>query len=87
MLPLVRVGDPLRPYGGEVLEGFFEAFGKPVACAGHKARCHKHGLTHISQGASVSTMNGQAVALDGHLCDCGCRLVSTLASSLMAVTP
>lgn len=34
MMPLVRMGDPLRPYGGEVLEGHFEALGMPVACMG-----------------------------------------------------
>ncbi len=27
MLPLVRLGDPLQPFGGEVLEGHYEAGG------------------------------------------------------------
>jgi uncharacterized Zn-binding protein involved in type VI secretion len=87
MLPLVRMGDSLDPYGGEVLEGHYEAFGKPVACVGDKARCNKHGTTHVSEGASGSTIDGKAVALHGHRCDCGCRLVSSLASSSMAVAP
>ncbi len=87
MLPLVRLGDPLRPFGGEVLEGHYEAFGKPVACVGDKARCKKHGITTIMEGASDSTMDGQPVALDGHRCECGCRLVSSLASASMSVTP
>lgn len=39
MMPLVRVGDPLRPFGGEVLSGHYEAFGKPVACVDDRARC------------------------------------------------
>jgi uncharacterized Zn-binding protein involved in type VI secretion len=62
MLPLVRMGDPLRPFGGEVLEGHYEAFGKPVACVDDKARCNLHGLTHIVEGASGSTMDGKPVA-------------------------
>lgn len=87
MLPLVRVGDALDPFGGEVLTGQFEAFGKPVACVGDQAHCVLHGRTYVSEGASMYTMNGKAVALHGHRCDCGCRLISSLASSFMAVTP
>lgn len=87
MLPLIRVGDPLSPHGGEVLQGSFMAFGSPVACVGDPARCKEHGLTHIIQGTSNSTMNGRAVALNGHACACGCRVVSTLSSGLMQVTP
>lgn len=87
MLPLVRVGDPLHPFGGEVLEGHFLAFGKPVACMGDQVRCKKHGLNRISQGTLGSTMDAKPVALDGHRCECGCRLVSTLATSSMQVSP
>ncbi len=77
---LIRVGDVLREYGGEVLSGSYEAFGKPVACVGDKARCNKHGMTSIVQGTSGSTVNGKAVALDGHKCACGCTLVSSLST-------
>lgn len=87
MKPVVRQGDPLRPFGGEVLEGRYLAFGKPLAFLGAKARCNKHGMTHIQQGGSLSTLNGQAVALDGHRCECGCYVVSTLPSSSMSVVP
>lgn len=87
MMPLVRKGDLLRPFGGEVLEGHYEAFGKPVACVGDKARCDKHGMTHITEGASGYTINGNLVALDGYRCACGCQLVSSLAASLMGVAP
>ncbi|MBD9661441.1 MULTISPECIES: PAAR domain-containing protein [unclassified Pantoea] len=75
---LVRVGDKLKPYGGEVLSGSFDAFGKPVACVNDKAKCNEHGMTTIIQGATNSTVNGKAVALDGHKCACGCTLVSSL---------
>ncbi|WP_330985735.1 MULTISPECIES: PAAR domain-containing protein [Enterobacterales] len=80
MKKLIRVGDVLREYGGEVLSGSYEAFGKPVACVGDKARCNKHGMTSIVQGTSGSTVNGKAVALDGHKCACGCTLVSSLST-------
>lgn len=76
---LIRVGDTLKEYGGEVLSGSYEAFGKPVSCVGDKVRCNKHGMTTIIQGTPGSTVNGKAVALDGHKCACGCTLVSSLA--------
>lgn len=87
MLPLIRMGDTLRPYGGEVREGHYEAFGKPVACAGDSVCCNRHGMTRISEGAAASTMDGKPVALDGHRCDCGCQLVSSLAVASMSVAP
>lgn len=87
MMPIVRMGDPLRPFGGEVLEGRYLAFGKPVACVGDRVRCNLHGINRIVEGASGSTMDGKAVALDGHRCACGCQLVSTLAATSMIVAP
>lgn len=87
MIPLVRLGDPLRPFGGVVLEGHYEAFGKPVACVGDAARCNKHGMTKIIEGVADTTMDGQPVALDGHRCACGCTLASTLAATEMVVAP
>ncbi|MND78109.1 PAAR motif protein [compost metagenome] len=87
MMPLVRMGDPLKPFGGEVLDGHYEAFGKPVACVGDRARCDKHGMTHITEGTAGSTIDGKPVALDGHRCACGCQLVSTLAATSMSVAP
>ncbi|MNO07710.1 hypothetical protein D3C81_2300110 [compost metagenome] len=59
----------------------------PVACMGDKVRCDKHGMTHISEGASGFIMEGKLLALDGYRCDCGCRLVSTLAVSSIGVVP
>ena len=50
MMPIVRMGDSMSPFGGEVLEGHYEA-------------------------------------LDGHRCECGCRLVRSLAASSMVVGP
>nr|WP_262923799.1 MULTISPECIES: PAAR domain-containing protein [Pseudomonas] len=77
----------MRPFGGEVLEGRYLAFGKPVAFEGARARCNKHGMTYILEGGSRSTLRGQAIALDGHRCMCGCQVVSTLPASKMVVKP
>ncbi|MDD9341320.1 MAG: PAAR domain-containing protein [Providencia heimbachae] len=85
MKNIIRIGDTLRPYGGQVLSGHYLAFGKPVACIGDSARCNKHGNTTIIEGASGSSMDGKAVALDGHHCACGCTLVSSL--STMDIKP
>ena len=74
---LVRVGDKLKPYGGEVLSGSFDAFGKPVACVNDKAKCNEHGMTTISEGSELSKVDGVPVALHGHRCACGCTLVSS----------
>ncbi|WP_448124131.1 PAAR domain-containing protein [Pseudomonas veronii] len=87
MLPLVRMGDPLHPFGGEVLSGHYKAFGKPVACVDDQVRCNLHGITHITEGASGSTMDGKPVALHGHRCACGCQLVSSLPATSMVVVP
>ena len=87
MMPLIRVGDPLRPYGGAVLEGRYLAIGQPVACMGDKVRCDKHGDNRIAQGAVGFSINGQLLALDGYRCECGCTVASTLAVSVMGVAP
>ncbi|PMZ85755.1 MULTISPECIES: PAAR domain-containing protein [unclassified Pseudomonas] len=87
MLPLVRMGDSLSPFGGEVLEGHYEAFGIPVACVGDQARCDLHGLTRIKEGTSIATMDDTPMALDGCQCECGCQLVSSLAASSMMSAP
>lgn len=75
---VIRQGDTLREYGGVVLSGRYLAFGKPIARVGDKARCNKHGVTTIIEGASGTVLDGKAVALDGHHCACGCTLVSSL---------
>ena len=87
MMPLIRRGDPLRPLGGEVLEGRFLAFGQPLSCAGDKVRCDLHGENRIAQGATGFSFNGQLLALDGYRCECGCTLVSTLPLSSISVKP
>ncbi|MFF7710473.1 PAAR domain-containing protein [Pseudomonas sp. NPDC007930] len=85
MRPPVRQGDTLSPFGGEVLQGHFRALQKPLACVGAQVRCAQHGLTQIAEGSGHCRVNGQAVALHGHRCACGCTLVSSLAAAQMRV--
>lgn len=87
MRALVRMGDTLRPFGGEVLHGHYLSFGKPVACVGDAAQCEKHGRTWIVEGAAATRVDGQAVALDGHRCACGCQLVASLSLASTQVAP
>lgn len=51
---LIRVGDTLKPYDGEVLSGSYSAFGMPVACVDDKTKCSQHGMTTIVQGTTGS---------------------------------
>ncbi|MEE1922946.1 PAAR domain-containing protein [Pseudomonas sp. 148P] len=83
MKPLIRLGDTLHPYGGEVLQGRYDCDGKPVACEGDRVRCNLHGLTAIAEGSSLMTMDDLPVALHGHRCNCGCSLVSSMPDTLV----
>ncbi|WP_431225743.1 PAAR domain-containing protein [Serratia sp. L9] len=78
MKKMIRRGDTLREHGGQVLEGRYMAFGKPIACVGDAVRCNQHGSTVIVEGAAGTRFDGKAVALEGHHCACGCALVSSL---------
>lgn len=75
---VIRQGDALREFGGEVLEGHFPYYGKPIACQGDAARCNLHGLTAIAEGSDLYEVDGCPVALEGHRCACGCSLVSSM---------
>lgn len=78
MKAIVRVGDALHPFGGEVLQGRYDCDGKPIACAGDRVRCNLHGFNAIAEGSRLMTLDDLPVALDGHRCQCGCALVSSL---------
>lgn len=78
MKPVVRKGDALREFGGEVLEGRYECDGQPIACQGDAVRCNLHGLNQIAEGSDLMQADDKPVALDGHRCTCGCTLVSSM---------
>jgi len=75
---VIRQGDALREFGGEVLEGHYPYYGKPIACQGDAVLCALHGLNAIAEGSDLYEVDGCAVALAGHRCACGCTLVSSM---------
>jgi uncharacterized Zn-binding protein involved in type VI secretion len=77
MQNIIRQGDTLREYGGKVLGGHYDCFGKGIACQGDAVACNRHGMTKIVEGSAISQVDGQPVALHGHRCACGCTLVSS----------
>ncbi|MFP3518665.1 PAAR domain-containing protein [Pseudomonas sp. SIMBA_077] len=81
MQGIIRIGD-LTTGGGVVLAGSttmkFGAMG--VARVGDPVMCPVpgHGMTVIVQGHSSFKDNGQPVAFNGHVCACGCLLISSM---------
>ncbi|WP_341520208.1 PAAR domain-containing protein [Pseudomonas sp. G.S.17] len=81
MKNIIRIGD-LTTGGGSVLSGSadmkFEGIG--VAREGDPVSCliPGHGPTVIAQGHPAFKDNGVPVAFQGHLCACGCMLISSL---------
>ncbi|HCC3327741.1 TPA: PAAR domain-containing protein [Salmonella enterica] len=77
MKAVIRQGDALREYGGCVLGGHYDCFGKGIACKGDAVKCNKHGMTTIAEGSTLTDIGGKPVAMHGHRCACGCTLVSS----------
>ncbi|MBB5191618.1 putative Zn-binding protein involved in type VI secretion [Silvimonas terrae] len=80
MQKIIRLGDTLREFGGEVTSAAkgIKIKGKAPACKGDTANCHQHGPTRIAEGSPRTRFGGAEVALDGHHCECGCTLVSSM---------
>ncbi|MDX5631016.1 MULTISPECIES: PAAR domain-containing protein [unclassified Brenneria] len=77
MKNIIRKGDSLREYGGQVLGGHYQCFGKPIACKGDAVACNRHGASVIAEGSATCLIDGKPIALHGHRCACGCTLVSS----------
>lgn len=81
MKGIIRIGDSTTS-GGAVLSGStgMRFGGIGVARQGDPVRCGKpaHGRTVISEGHPTFRDNGIPVAFEGHLCACGCALISSL---------
>lgn len=81
MRGIIRVGDKTSG-GGTVLSGSstmcFSGIG--VARQGDPVLCPipGHGRTVIAEGHATFRDNGLPVAFNGHLCACGCALISSL---------
>ncbi|WP_306396304.1 PAAR domain-containing protein [Telluria beijingensis] len=77
---IVRLNDPTS-HGGKVTSVkalHFTVGGVAVACVGDKCICPIHGQGTIIEGESHHTIDGKAVAYDGHKTSCGATLTSTV---------
>jgi uncharacterized Zn-binding protein involved in type VI secretion len=77
---IIRLNDPTS-HGGKVTSvaaTHFTVGGIPVACVGDECVCPTHGRGTIVEGEARHTINGVAVAYDGHKTSCGATLTSTL---------
>ena len=81
MRNVIRVGDTTTG-GGQVLAGSsgMKFGGISAARVGDPVMCPLpgHGLNSIAQGKLSFKNNGQPVAFDGHLCECGCALITSM---------
>lgn len=81
MSGVIREGDRLSG-GGEVLRGGTRIFmGRALARRTDPVRCDLHGYNHIAQGNPGIRDGLLEVAEDGHRCECGCTLISSLPNS------
>ncbi|MFZ4833274.1 PAAR domain-containing protein [Rouxiella sp. Mn2063] len=81
MKGIIRIGD-MHTGGGSVLSGSsnMKFGGIGVARQGDPVSCPipGHGLTVIAQGHPTFKDHGIPVAFNGHLCACGCVLITSL---------
>lgn len=81
MKGVIRIGDT-NTGGGAVLSGSsgMRFGGIGVARVGDPVSCPVpgHGRTVIAEGHPTFRDNGVSVAFHGHLCVCGCSLLSSL---------
>jgi len=77
----VRISDA-NDHGGKVLTGSttMKLEGRGVARVGDRVSCPKHGANVIVEGSGIFRDGGIPVALDGHRCACGCRLIASFAN-------
>jgi uncharacterized Zn-binding protein involved in type VI secretion len=81
MTGVIREGDRLSQ-GGEVLRGGTRMFmNRALARRTDPVRCDAHGLNRIAQGNPNIRDGELEIAEDGHLCECGCHLISSLPNS------
>ncbi|MBT8769576.1 PAAR domain-containing protein [Metapseudomonas boanensis] len=81
MKGIIRIGDKTTG-GGTVLSGStaMQFGGIGVARLGDPVSCPipGHGPTVIAEGHPTFRDNGVPIAFQGHLCVCGCALISSL---------
>jgi uncharacterized Zn-binding protein involved in type VI secretion len=79
---VIRLNDPTS-HGGKVVQvtaTHFKVSGIAVACVGDPCSCPLHGTGTIVEGDPNHTIDGTAVAYQGHKTSCGAVLSSTVTS-------
>jgi uncharacterized Zn-binding protein involved in type VI secretion len=79
---VIRLGDP-TDHGGTVVSTAAPQFtvgGTPIALVGDLVACPRpgHGVCAIVEGDLRHTVNGRAVAYEGHKTACGASLIATV---------
>lgn len=84
MRRIIRLNDPTT-HGGKVIAAAPDTtvMGKPVARKGDRCFCpiQGHQQCVTAEGDPNVTIDGVAVAFEGHATSCGARLISTVADS------
>lgn len=70
--PVVLIGNPRHTFNMQPI--VFR--GSPSVCSKPFPNGLPHGPGIVTQGSSIYTIDGQAVALEGHKLSCGCALKS-----------
>ncbi|EKS7704197.1 PAAR domain-containing protein [Salmonella enterica] len=82
----IRLGDKLTS-GGEVINVTSTSIveGKKIALIGDLVSCpiQGHGINRIVSSEPGWMSDGKAVAFDGALCQCGCRVIASTSTSIM----
>jgi uncharacterized Zn-binding protein involved in type VI secretion len=73
MKNIIRIGDKNSGNGTVQSGSTVMKFGDPVDCP-----VPGHGRTVVAEGHPTFKDNGVPVAFTGHLCACGCALISSM---------
>lgn len=78
MPALVCLGDATT-HGGKVISASSSMFinGVQVALVGDLVSCPVHSPNRITEGSPTASEEGVSVVVDGCLCECGCRVISS----------
>lgn len=83
---VVRLGDKTT-HGGSVITASSTSIieGKPVALIGDLVSCPKkgHGVNKIIEGAKHCFSDGKPIVIDYCLCECGCKVISSIRTAEM----
>lgn len=89
-LKIITVGDK-TDHGGTVISGSprHDIHGRAIARVGDKVQCpmpypggKPHGINKIITGSATLTVDGIAVAVEGCMTECGCKLIGSLPATV-----